>query len=123
LPTGVPMATKTVLLVEDDADVRNALATFLRAHGMIVSTATHGLDGLRKLAQEVHPAVIVADLMMPVMDGWDFLQRCPEGIPIVVLSGTADIQRTKAHPDVVAILQKPVSVDVLVKAVQPFVTA
>jgi DNA-binding NtrC family response regulator len=117
------VGTRTILLIEDDNDVREALAVFLRKHGLTVRTANHGLDALRKMNQEGEepPAVIVVDLKMPIMDGWDFLEKCPEGIPIVVLSGMEDVYRTKAHPDVVAVLQKPVTIDVLVGTLAPFV--
>jgi len=110
----------TILLVEDDADVRDALAVFLRDGGLDVCAATHGLDGLRKLQEHEPPAAIVVDLMMPIMDGWDFLEKVPEGIPIVVLSGTGDAERTRAHPDVVAVLPKPVRVDALLGALRPY---
>ena len=110
----------TILLVEDDPDVRDALVVFLEKGGFDVCPATHGLDGLRKLMERDRPSAIVVDLMMPIMDGWDFLEKCPEGIPIVVLSGTGDAERTRAHPDVVAVLPKPVRVDALLGALRPY---
>lgn len=112
-------ASRTVLLVEDDADVRDAIATFLRRAGYEVRTAQHGWDALRKLSEEGLPSVMVVDLMMPVMDGWDFLLKCPEGVPVVVLSGVADIDRTRAHPSVAAVLQKPVRLETLWSAIRP----
>jgi DNA-binding response OmpR family regulator len=113
--------TRTILLVEDDPDVRAALGLMLRTHGYEVRTANHGLDGLRKLLDQERPSAIVVDLMMPVMDGWDFLQQCPEGIPIVVISGAYDVERTRTHPDVAAVIQKPVTMEALVGAVAPLV--
>jgi DNA-binding response OmpR family regulator len=110
---------RTVLLVEDDPDVRDALSDFLSHAGLEVRTADHGWDALRKLSRDGPPSVMVVDLMMPVMDGWDFLLKCPEGVPIVVLSGVADIDRTRAHPDVAVVLQKPVTLEVLLNAVKP----
>jgi two-component system response regulator MprA len=113
--------SSTILLVDDDPDVRDALALLLTRSGFDVRTARHGLDGLRKLQEEAPPAVIIVDLNMPVMDGWDFLQQCPPGIPVVVLSGMDDRQRTEAHPDVAAVLQKPVTIEVLVRTLTPLV--
>jgi DNA-binding response OmpR family regulator len=110
---------KSVLVVEDDPDVRDALSDFLSHAGLEVRTADHGWDALRKLSEDGPPSVMVVDLMMPVMDGWDFLLKCPEGVPIVVLSGVADIDRTRAHPDVAAVLQKPVALETLLGAVRP----
>jgi len=112
---------QTILLVEDDPDVRAALGLMLRTHGFDVRTANHGLDGLRQLLDQERPSAIVVDLMMPVMDGWDFLQQCPEGIPIVVISGAYDVERTRTHPDVAAVIQKPVTMEALVSAVTPLV--
>jgi CheY-like chemotaxis protein len=109
-----------ILLVDDDPDVRDAVALFLRKRGFLVRTADHGLDALRKLQYEDRPAVIVVDLMMPIMDGWDFLEKVPEGIPIVVMSALDEVHRAKAHPDVKAVLQKPVTMDDLAEAVSPF---
>ena len=111
--------SRAILLVEDDPDVRATLRLLLQRTGLEIRTADHGLDALRKLHSDGPPALMVVDLNMPVMDGWDFLQRCPAGIPIVVLSGVEDIHRTRAHPDVVAVLQKPVSLDSLLAAVTP----
>jgi CheY-like chemotaxis protein len=111
----------TILLVDDDPDVREALALLLARNGFDVRTARHGLDGLRKLQEEAPPAAIIVDLNMPVMDGWDFLQQCPPGIPVIVLSGMDDRQRTEAHPDVAAVLQKPVSIETLVRTLAPLV--
>lgn len=110
---------RTILLVDDDSGVREAVALLLRKRGMTVRTAQHGLDALRQL-QTDPPSVIVVDLMMPIMDGWDFLEKVPEGIPIVVMSALDEVHKALAHPDVKAVLQKPVSMDDLAGAVAPF---
>jgi CheY-like chemotaxis protein len=109
------------MLVEDNADLREAIATFLNVKGFEVVLADHGLDALRKLAAGPPPSAIVVDMMMPVMDGWEFLAQCPAGTPIVVVSGVDDVQRTRAHPDVVAVLRKPIAMDRLVAALTPLV--
>lgn len=113
--------TGNILLVEDDPAVQDTLTLLLRRTGVAVRTANHGLDALRKIQQDGPPLLMVVDLNMPIMDGWDFLEKCPEGIPIVVLSGMDDVYRTRAHPDVVAVLQKPVTMDALLQAVMPLV--
>jgi CheY-like chemotaxis protein len=115
------LVTGTILLVEDDPDVQATLRLLLRKTGLEVRAAHHGLDALRKLQEDGPPRLMVVDLNMPVMDGWDFLQQCPPGIPIVVLSGVDDVYRTRAHPDVVAVLQKPVTMDALLGAVMPLI--
>lgn len=76
------------------------------------------MASLRELQVEV-PSVIIADLNMPVMNGWDFLEKCPTGIPIVVLSGQ-DVPATPTHPDVALMLQKPITMSGLIGALAPF---
>jgi CheY-like chemotaxis protein len=79
-----------VLIIEDEQDIREAMAEALADEGYEVSQAKNGMDGLRR-AHEEHPSVILLDLMMPVMDGWQFraAQRDdPEiaGVPVVIVS-------------------------------------
>lgn len=102
-----------ILLVEDDTDLREALAEFLADEGFgPVDTAANGAEALRKLHDGPPPGVILLDLMMPVMDGWAFRraqladsQLAP--IPVVVLSAADSL------PDVSASLRKPVDLDAL----------
>jgi signal transduction histidine kinase len=61
-----------LLLVEDDVSIRSALAEMLGDEGFTVTTADNGRDALDQLRSGTPPDVIVLDLMMPVMDGWEF---------------------------------------------------
>lgn len=110
----------SVLLIDDDPDLREVLSHMLEQYGLRVIPATHGLDALRHLVYET-PSVIIVDLKMPVMDGWDFLEKCPAGIPIIVVSGHGDVGRTRAHPDVAAVIEKPLTLAVLRAALAPLV--
>lgn len=79
-----------VLIVEDDDDVRAALAQVLLVEGFMTAEARHGLEALERLRMGPLPRLILLDLMMPVMDGWAFrdAQRAnPDwaGIPTVIL--------------------------------------
>ncbi|BDG08393.1 response regulator [Anaeromyxobacter paludicola] len=65
----------TILLVEDNDDIRGALAEWLELEGYHVVTASDGEEGLERLEEGIEPRAIVLDLMMPRMDGWTFLQR------------------------------------------------
>src|SRR5690606_35888690 len=61
-----------LLLVEDDDEAREALAGFLRRRGHVVETAEHGAAALERLQRSDRPpALILLDLMMPVMNGWE----------------------------------------------------
>ena len=59
---------KTVLVVEDESNIRELLRMYLEQEGYIVETAQNGAEGLRAF-KRVHPNLVLLDLMMPVMDG------------------------------------------------------
>jgi PAS domain S-box-containing protein len=65
-------AVSTVLVIDDDPNVRDLIVRYLTKHGFHVETASNGTDGLR-LARELHPDAITLDVMMPGMDGWSVL--------------------------------------------------
>ena len=80
----------SVLIVEDDPDIRNMLQRLVTKEGWVAATAENGSEGLAQLAA-ARPDVIFTDLMMPVMDGFDFvdeLRRMPEwrDVPVIVLT-------------------------------------
>ena len=88
------MTTCTVFVVEDDVDTRDMLGKFLELEGFRVEVASNGQQALERLASGVHPCVILLDLMMPVMDGWQFRrhqarhQEIAE-IPVIVVSAAS----------------------------------
>ncbi|MCY1041039.1 response regulator [Corallococcus sp. bb12-1] len=106
-----------VLLIEDEADIRDALSTLLEMEGYRVAQCVHGEDAWAWLHANPSPSLVLLDLMMPVLDGQSFLLRLAqarmlEGVPIVVLSGSP------FKPDgAVAYLRKPVSVSELLDMV------
>lgn len=117
---------KTVLLIDDDPDVRESLAEIISDNGFKVATAPNGEEGIR-LAQEQRPSLILLDLMMPVMSGWDVrpaMKRIPElaDIPVVVLSGVDDVHHQVTFLDVDGYLRKPVDVKILMEVVKGYCT-
>lgn len=80
-----------VLVIDDDATITQVLSLLLKAHGFNVLTSNSGLDGL-KLVRTESPAVIILDLMMPGMDGWEVCRqaRAFTRTPILVLSAVSD---------------------------------
>lgn len=99
-----------VLIVEDDDLLRDTLADLLGEAGYAVTEARHGAEALRKLTGGLCPDLILLDLMMPVMDGWQFLQatRSDPAIaraPVVVLSAAS--REEEPCSDVAAFLPKP----------------
>jgi CheY-like chemotaxis protein len=119
-----PEAGGTVLLVEDDEDIRVTVSEILHDEGFTVVGAVDGDDALRYLraAGEV-PRLILLDLMMPVMDGWAF--RAAQladarlaAIPVVILSAATDVRSHAAELHVEDFLAKPLDVPLLLNAVE-----
>lgn len=110
----------SVLVVDDDDDVREALAELLMEDGFAVRTACDGRQALAALAAHGPVDVVLLDLTMPVMDGRAFLAAralLPEiaAIPVVVLSAIAD--RVELTGVAVA-LRKPVTADVVLSTLR-----
>jgi len=121
MPSTTPRAL--VLLVDDNADMRQLYALYLRHEGFETDEAGHGFEAFDK-ALKRRPDVIVMDLRMPKLDGWEavrLLKNRPatQAIPIIALTGDDDVEHLKlarnAGCDVV--LQKPCAPDVLEAAV------
>jgi len=106
------VARKRVLVIDDDLPIRGMLATALRQHGYQVLLAGDGAEGQRALTIH-HPDVVLLDLAMPDVNGWDFLQRLSETghlghIPIIVVSAHVMVEpQALLQMGVAAILPKP----------------
>jgi CheY-like chemotaxis protein len=113
-----PARNVEILLIEDEPDLRADLAYLLEDEGYRVRTAAHGAEALALLEGGARPAVIILDLMMPVMDGWEIharLRTTPtlSKIPVVILSGVANDEEEIAALAVAAYVTKPISVSQL----------
>jgi CheY-like chemotaxis protein len=107
-----------VLLVEDDPDLREDLAYIVRSLGFPVTTAVHGAMALDALRRGLRPALILLDLMMPVMDGWSLRSellrdRRLAHIPVVVLSGVMEAERQARMLAADDCLPKPIEIEEL----------
>ena len=112
------VATATVLLVDDDHDVRTIARLFLQRSGYTVLDAATGAEALRLLAGQVGPIhLLVTDLSMPGMDGVRLAEAVHElrpGMRVLYLSGYgAGDARAPAMPEGVALLEKPFTADAL----------
>lgn len=123
---GMPYVDQhTVLVVEDDRAIREALVECLRDEGYHVVEADDGQEGLARLNAMARPCLILLDLMMPTMNGWEFraVQRNQEplaDIPVVVMSAFPAGVRTLQDLDVQAYLQKPPQVDRLLDVIERY---
>jgi len=116
---------QTVLIVEDDLAIRDVITQILEDEGYPVASAANGLEALNYLSQSSPPRLILLDLMMPIMNGWQFhaqLQDDPilRTIPIIVASADANVQQQAAVMAVPAYLRKPLQLDDLLDAVERF---
>src|ERR1039458_2805429 len=111
MPTGdIP---PRVLLVEDDADIRDLLAGFLEDEGFTVATAPNGKEALAWLGTHPAPRVILLDLWMPVMTGEEFREvqmRDPvlAAIPVVIITAATDGPQRATALGVEGWIRKPV---------------
>jgi CheY-like chemotaxis protein len=113
---------QTILVVEDEDAIRTLLATLLRQHGYVVLTAQHGQEALDLLASAPPPDLILLDMLMPVMDGWNFLDRLQAGrhrsVSVVVITGgVLGREWTDAH-GCAGFLQKPFDAEDLLAEVR-----
>jgi len=112
-----------VLIVEDDADLREMMAQLLWLEGYRAETAPNGRDALQYLERGDRPEVILLDLMMPVMDGWEFRRRqvsdaAIAAVPVVVLSALDPGRAGELGGT--AFLKKPLDFDQLLELVRRF---
>jgi CheY-like chemotaxis protein len=113
----------TVFVVEDDVDTRDMLGRFLELEGFRVELASNGKQALERLHAGVHPCVILLDLMMPVMDGWQFrrqqaAERDIANIPVIVVSAAG--RERISEIDANAYLTKPVDLEQLLERVTQY---
>lgn len=118
--TSVPEASvastgeKTVLIVDDDSNTRDLLGYLLKQNGYKVLHAGHGMEALEALEKAAElPSLILLDLRMPVMDGWQFRARQRESvrfspIPVVVISSSKTLEQDVGSIEVMGFLRKPI---------------
>lgn len=109
-----------ILVVEDHNDSREMLEEFLTEEGFTVETAVNGLQAWERLRRSPRPSLVLLDLMMPVMTGWDLMARVVEepslwGLPVIVVSGAG---ATRPLPrGIVASIPKPLDLPLLMETI------
>jgi len=117
-----------VLIVDDDTDSREALALLLKHEGYRVAMAANGQEALSYLHAGPSPCLILLDLKMPVMDGWEFLQRQQAeehlaNIPVLAISGGADWRTIDSLRGAVGWFTKPIRIEALLAEMEQWCQA
>jgi CheY-like chemotaxis protein len=120
-------AGKTILVADDDEATRRSLTTLLASVGFTVLAAADGREALEALRHQPPPDLVLLDLVMPHLDGWQLLREKSQdpdlaSIPVVVVSGVAEPDRQAGSLGVRAQLQKPVAFDQLLAVIESLVT-
>jgi len=115
------ITSRSVLVVDDDPDLRDITRFVLEGEGFEVVTAEDGSEALQRLHAGELPAVVLLDLMMPVMNGYQFLEEVAKDpslreLPIVVLTAAASPE----VPGAVEIVRKPIELGSLIKVVERY---
>ena len=114
--------TKNVLIVEDDFDIRDLLVFVLNSNGYRATGVSNGQEAISHLRQTRETSLILLDLMMPIMDGWEFRQA-QQGdpalgqIPVVVLSAIDEVREQGGTLQAASYLCKPIDFGVLLETV------
>jgi DNA-binding response OmpR family regulator len=117
---------QTILLIEDDRDISAAVVEVLADEGFDTITVPNGLEGLEKLRSPgPRPFLIVLDLMLPVMDAWEFRSAQASDatiadIPVAIFSANPKISKHADELRAAAIIRKPPNLDELLDTVMRF---
>ena len=119
------LSCHSILIVDDDADVRESLAEVLGEEGYRVAGVRNGREALEYLRSETLPSLILLDMMMPEMDGWRFrleLQKVPElaSIPVVILSGHGSVRDAALVLGAADYLRKPLRLESLLEIAERY---
>ena len=109
-------ASKVVLVVEDDPDIREVLEEMLDAGGHRVLTASNGREALAVLDRVATPCLVLLDLMMPVMSGFAFLEELSrradkDRVHVLLISANAQVEQVARDKGVVGFVRKPFDLD------------
>jgi CheY-like chemotaxis protein len=116
------------MVVEDDFAIRETLRELLEDQGYHVTPAANGAEALARLRSNGQPKLILLDLMMPVMNGWEFRSAIEDDprlsrIPVIVISADHALEQKVDRMHVQGWLAKPFELDQLLRAVEQYAEA
>lgn len=118
-------AISMIYVVDDDPNIRDVIAQTLKDEGYHVVPFAGGEEVLAAV-DSVQPSLILLDLMMPNVSGWDVLQQLraepkTTALPVVLISASRDLEQTSKQLEASAFLAKPFDLDQLVATVQTYI--
>lgn len=119
------MKPATILVVEDDDLIRKSIVMLLEMEQYKVLQAANGREALEIITKQTQPCLILLDLMMPEMPGWEFLKEKSRmhtiaTIPVVVITASTDMVKDLIPDHDVPIVKKPIDLDILITFVKKF---
>jgi CheY-like chemotaxis protein len=113
-----------VLVVEDEPYLCDLIADVLEAEGHTARKASNGLDALQMISER-KPHLVLLDLMMPIMDGWEFMAELRANpawrdVPVVVITAVYDVAKTQSITNASAVITKPFDIDQLSDVVRHY---
>lgn len=120
--TAAPETPARILVVDDDADILEVMSIILDSSGFSATTAKSGREALAKLHDGPRPQLVILDMMMPEMNGWEFRAAQLEDpaladIPVVVLTADGHASDKAKEIGAVAYLKKPLEMSDLLSTV------
>jgi len=116
---------KTILIIEDDPDILFAITTFLELEGYAVRSAANGSAALELLKKEGMPNLILLDMIMPIMNGWQFAaefnQQFDKRAPIIVMTAAANAEQRAKDVNAAGWIAKPFKIEDLISNIQQHV--
>lgn len=118
------LTSKTIMVIEDDTEILLTLKLFLESEGYTVITAENGFEAMQLLANVTTPNLILLDMKMPIMNGWqfalEFLDKHDHMSPIVVMTAASDAEQRARDIHAIGWLAKPFDLDMLLEKVQEY---
>jgi DNA-binding response OmpR family regulator len=111
-----------ILIIEDDEDILFTLRDYLELEGYHVLTAGNGFEALELLKVTETPNLILLDMKMPLMDGWEFAaayeKKFTNRAPIIVVTAAADAEQRAKDIRAISFVEKPFNLDILLEKIQ-----
>lgn len=112
-----------IMVVEDDADIRELMKVMLESEGYFPITAENGEEALKLLSQIPKPCMILLDMMMPIMDGWTFSEETKKNVlykNIPLLAVTAFADQITSKENFSGVVKKPIRIDLLLDLIRHY---